>query len=69
MTKIIVHHFKVWDAGRGDYVVPPTNGGKTSKRTSEDIDRIGGVIIPNTGEAVGSDELDAHGRYFPKGEV
>jgi hypothetical protein len=65
MTKLIVHHFKVWDALRGDFVVPPTNGAAPSKRTAEDIAGIGGEILPNTAEVIDADQLDVYGRYFP----
>ena len=66
MPLVAVHHFRVWDVARGDYVIPPTDGGRPSKRTQADIDRIGGLIIAGTEETVDETDLDVFGRFCPR---
>ena len=53
---IDVYAFKVWDAGAGEMVQPPR------KSTKERIAKIGGEIIPNSGEWVEPSAIDADGR-------
>jgi len=54
-----VFSFRVYDHASGDEVVQPR------KSTIERIKRIGGTIIPDTGELVSESELDDGGRYTP----
>lgn len=58
--KVEVFHFLVYD-GANDKTVT-----HLSKRTREDIERIGGKIVEGSGEMVLRSELDAEDRYYPK---
>lgn len=51
-----VHSFKVWDNRAGDTLQP------SHKSTAERIARVGGEIIPGTGEWVEPSAVDAEGR-------
>lgn len=51
-----VHSFRAWDSRAGDMVQPP------QKSTAERIARIGGEIVPDTGEWVDPSAIDADGR-------
>ena len=59
---IEVHHFKVLNARTGEWETP------RAKRTAEDIAKLKGEIIPDTGQMVFRVTLDAEGRYFPPRE-
>lgn len=56
---VVVHGFEVYVAAEDRAKV------QRSKRTMEDIDRIGGWIIANTAETVAAEHLDLYGRYYP----
>ncbi len=56
---VVVHKFRVWDVTKDEYVEQPL------KSPADRIARIGGEIIPGTGEAVERSALDEHGRYNP----
>lgn len=58
--RVIVHHFKVYDAASDSWIVP------TRKSPVERIERIGGVIIPGTEEDVDRSVLDEQDRYDPR---
>lgn len=58
---VTVHQFRVWDSARGEYVTQPV------KSPADRIARIGGEIVPQTGEAVKRSELNSDGRYNPRG--
>jgi len=56
---IEVHHFKVLNSRTGEWETP------RAKRTAEDIVKLKGEIIPDTGQMVFRVMLDEEGRYFP----
>jgi hypothetical protein len=60
LNRVAVYSFQVFDAAKGDYAKQPA-----SKRTADDIQRIGGKIIPGTQQIVDNRALDQHGRYMP----
>jgi hypothetical protein len=57
---IEVHHFRVWNNELKHWEKPP------SKRSAEDIAKLKGEIIPDTGQMVFKAMLDSEGRYFPE---
>ena len=60
---VMVYHFEVWDYARGENIVLPL------KCDADLIERVGGTILPGTGEEVDVSALDAAGRYDPKKSV
>jgi len=60
---VMVYHFEVWDYARGENIVLPL------KCDADLIERVGGMILPGTGEEVDVSALDAAGRYDPKKAV
>lgn len=58
--KITVHHFRVYDAKTDVWISPPR------KSPVERINRVGGQIIPGTGEDVNASALDEQERYDPR---
>ena len=61
MAKVRVYQFKKWDNQRGEYVVLPR------KATREHIEDAEGVLVAGTEQEVDEADVDAHGRYNPKG--
>jgi hypothetical protein len=57
---VTVHHFRVWDIMRGEYLIP------SLKSTTQRIQEVKGEIIPETAEEVERSALDKEGRYDPK---
>jgi len=60
---VMVYHFEVWDYARGENIVLPL------KCDADLIERVGGTILPGTGEDVDASALDAGGRYDPQKTV
>jgi len=60
---IEVHRYWWFDPTAGESKVQP------SKRTAENINQIGGEIIPGTAETVDASQLDEQGRYYPPGDA
>jgi hypothetical protein len=60
LHRVAVYSFQVYDAMKGEYAKQAA-----SKRTADDIQRIGGKIIPGTQQIVDSRALDEQGRYMP----
>jgi hypothetical protein len=60
-TTIQVHHMKKWNVTSDKWEIPPT------KRTAQDIEALGGVVVEDTAEEIDRKDLDEHGRYFPTG--
>lgn len=59
--RVTVHHFRLWDAQRGYFIVAPLKGAE--KR----IKQLNGQIVPGTAEEVDARLIDAQGRYRPPG--
>ena len=59
MSKVVVHHFKVWDISAQDWYLEPR---KTTADRIEDLPRA--EIIPGTAEEVDEAELDEYERYI-----
>jgi hypothetical protein len=55
---VVVHGFKIYNFAEDREQVQP------SKRTAEEIERIGGEIIESTAETVDASLLDPYGRYY-----
>jgi hypothetical protein len=60
---IMVYHFEVWNHARGENIVLPL------KCDADLIERVGGTILPGTGEEVDVGALDVAGRYDPQKAV
>ena len=57
---VTVHHFRVWDALKDEWIYPPL------KSPAARIKAVAkGEIIPGTAEEVDEADLDEHGRYDP----
>ncbi|KQT84995.1 hypothetical protein ASG51_02750 [Methylobacterium sp. Leaf465] len=57
---VTVHHFRVWDVAKDEWVYPPL---KSPEDRIRDVAK--GEVIPGTAEEVESSQLDEHGRYDP----
>jgi hypothetical protein len=57
---VVVHSFKHYDGRINESKEPK------SKRTAEQIKRLGLEIVPGTEETVAASDLDDDGRYYPK---
>ena len=60
---VMVYHFEVWNYARGENIVLQLKG------DVDLIERVGGTILPGTGEEVDVGALDAAGRYAPQSTV
>ncbi len=58
-SSVTVHHYRVWDAARGYFIVAPLKG------TEARIKRLSGKIIPGTTEEVDPARIDEQGRCRP----
>ncbi|WP_156648004.1 hypothetical protein [Methylobacterium sp. Leaf88] len=57
---VTVHHFRVWDAAKDEWVYPPLKSPESRIR-----DEARGEILPGTAEDVDASTLDEFGRYDP----